>query len=156
MAGSINKVILIGNLGRSPEIRSTQGGTRVANLRIATSDAWNDKATGERRERTEWHQVVIWDDRLIDVAEKYLEKGHKVYLEGCLRTRKWTDKAGQDRYATEVVLERFRSQLVMLGGRNERNRSGNNEAPLPPVDNMGGGHPDTPPVGGNLNDDIPF
>ena len=117
MAGSVNKVILIGNLGRDPEIRSTQDGTRIANLSVATSDSWRDKATGERKERTEWHRVVIFDDKLVEIVEKYLKKGSKVYLEGALQTRKWTDNSGQERYTTEVVLQRFRSQLTMLDTR---------------------------------------
>jgi single-strand DNA-binding protein len=117
MAGSVNKVILIGNLGRDPEIRSTQDGTRVANLSVATSESWRDKNSGERKERTEWHRVVIFNDRLVDIVEKYLKKGSKVYLEGALQTRKWTDNSGQERYSTEVVLQRFRGELTMLDGR---------------------------------------
>jgi single-strand DNA-binding protein len=117
MAGSVNKVILIGNLGRDPEIRSTQDGTRIANLSVATSENWRDKATGERKERTEWHRVVVFNDRLVDVIEKYLKKGAKVYLEGALQTRKWTDNSGQERYTTEVVLQRYRGELTMLDGR---------------------------------------
>ncbi len=116
MAGSVNKVILIGNLGRDPELRSTQDGTRVAQLALATSENWRDKASGERRERTEWHRVVIFNERLVEIAERYLKKGSKVYLEGSLQTRKWTDKDGQDRYTTEVVLGRFRGELTMLDG----------------------------------------
>jgi single-strand DNA-binding protein len=117
MAGSVNKVILVGNLGRDPEIRSTQNGSRVANLRVATSETWRDRESGERRERTEWHSVVIFNERLLEVAEKYLKKGQKVYLEGELQTRKWTDKDGQEKYTTEVVLQRYRGELVMLSGR---------------------------------------
>jgi single-strand DNA-binding protein len=114
MAGSVNKVILVGNLGRDPEIRSTQDGTRVANLSVATSESWRDKASGERKERTEWHRVVIFNDKLVEIVEKYLKKGAKVYLEGALQTRKWQDKDGQDRYSTEVVLQGFNSALTML------------------------------------------
>ena len=114
MAGSVNKVILIGNLGADPEIRRTQDGRPVANLRVATSDSWRDKATGERRERTEWHRVVIFNEGLCRIAEQYLKKGAKVYLEGQLQTRKWQDPQGQDRYSTEVVLQGFNSQLTML------------------------------------------
>jgi single-strand DNA-binding protein len=117
MAGSVNKVILVGNLGRDPEIRTMQNGSRVANLRIATSDTWRDRDSGERRERTEWHSVVIFNERLLDVAEKFLKKGQKVYLEGELQTRKWTDNSGVEKYTTEVVLQRFRGELVMLSGR---------------------------------------
>ena len=114
MAGSVNKVILVGNLGRDPEIRSMQDGNRVANLRVATSESWRDRVSGERKERTEWHSVVIFNERLAEIAEKYLRKGSKVYLEGALQTRKWTDNAGQDRYTTEIVLNRFRGELTML------------------------------------------
>src|SRR6202162_6211404 len=114
MAGSVNKVILVGNLGADPEIRRTQDGRPVANLRVATSDSWRDKATGERRERTEWHRVVIFNEGLCRIAEQYLKKGAKVYLEGQLQTRKWQDQQSQDRYSTEVVLQGFNSQLTML------------------------------------------
>lgn len=114
MAGSVNKVILIGNLGADPEIRRTQDGRPIANLRVATSETWRDKATGERREKTEWHRVVIFNEGLCRIAEQYLKKGSKVYLEGALQTRKWQDKDGQDRYSTEVVLQGFNSQLTML------------------------------------------
>ena len=117
MAGSVNKVILIGNLGRDPEIRTTQDGTRIAHLSVATSETWRDRNSGERRERTEWHRVVIFDDKLAEVAEKYLRKGSKVYLEGQLQTRKWTDQQGVEKYTTEVVLQRFRSQLTLLDSR---------------------------------------
>jgi len=114
MAGSVNKVILIGNLGADPEIRRTQDGRPVANLRIATSDSWKDKATGERKEKTEWHRVVIFNENLCRIAEQYLKKGSKVYLEGALQTRKWQDQSGQDRYSTEVVLQGFRGELTLL------------------------------------------
>ncbi len=117
MAGSVNKVILIGNLGADPEIRRTQDGRPVANLRVATSDSWRDKTTGERREKTEWHRVVIFNEGLCKIVEQYLKKGAKVYLEGALQTRKWTDKEGQERYSTEVVLQGFNSQLTMLDSR---------------------------------------
>jgi len=114
MAGSVNKVTLIGNLGRDPEIRSLGSGDRVANLAVATSESWRDKMSGERKERTEWHRVVIFNDHIVDVAEKYLRKGAKVYLEGALQTRKWTDNGGVERYSTEVVLQKFRGELTML------------------------------------------
>jgi len=118
MAGSVNKVILIGNLGADPEIRSTNDGRKIANLRIATSESWRDKATGERREKTEWHRVVIFSEGLAKIAEQYLKKGSKVYVEGQLQTRKWQDKeSGQDRYSTEVVLQNFNSTLTMLDGK---------------------------------------
>ena len=119
MAGSVNKVILIGNLGRDPETRSFQNGGKVCNLRIATSETWRDKASGERRERTEWHSVAIFSEPLVRVAEQYLRKGSKVYIEGQLETRKWQDQNGQDRYSTEVVLRPYRSELTMLDARGE-------------------------------------
>src|SRR6201996_9045978 len=117
MAGSVNKVILVGNLGKDPETRRMQSGDPVVNLSIATSETWRDKASGERKEKTEWHRVVIFNKNLAEVAEKYLRKGAKVYLEGSLQTRKWTDKDGQDKYSTEVVLQNFNGTLVMLDGR---------------------------------------
>jgi single-strand DNA-binding protein len=117
MAGSVNKVILVGNLGADPEIRRTQDGRPIANLRIATSESWRDKSSGERREKTEWHRVVIFNEGLCKVAEQYLKKGAKVYIEGQLQTRKWQDQQGQERYSTEVVLQGFSSQLTMLDGR---------------------------------------
>ena len=117
MAGSVNKVILVGNLGADPEVRQTQDGRPIVNLRVATSDSWRDKATGERCEKTEWHRVVIFNEGLCRVAEQYLKKGSKVYLEGQLKTRKWQDQSGQDRYSTEVVLQGFNSTLTMLDGR---------------------------------------
>jgi single-strand DNA-binding protein len=120
MAGSVNKVILVGNLGRDPEIRSTQDGMRIANLNLATSESWRDKMSGERKEKTEWHRVVIFNERLTELAEKYLRKGSKVYVEGALQTRKWTDNAGVEKYSTEVVLTRFRGELTMLDGARDR------------------------------------
>ncbi|MYM54358.1 single-stranded DNA-binding protein [Thalassovita mangrovi] len=119
MAGSINKVILVGNLGRDPEVRTFQNGGKVCNLRIATSETWKDRNTGERRERTEWHSVAIFQEGLVRVCEQYLRKGSKVYLEGKLQTRKWQDQSGQDRYTTEIVLQGFDGTLVMLDGRGE-------------------------------------
>ena len=119
MAGSVNKVILIGNLGADPEIRHTQDGRPIVNLRVATSDSWRDKATGERREKTEWHRVVIFSEGLARIAEQYRRKGSKVYLEGALQTRKWEDQSGQERYSTEVVLQGFNSTLTMLDGRRD-------------------------------------
>lgn len=114
MSGSVNKVILVGNLGRDPEVRSTTSGTKIANLSIATSESWKDKSSGERKEKTEWHRVVIFNERLSEVAEKYLKKGSKVYIEGSLQTRKWTDNAGVEKYSTEIVLQNFRGELTML------------------------------------------
>jgi len=119
MAGSVNKVILVGNLGKDPETRRMTSGDPVVNLSVATSESWNDKSSGERKEKTEWHRVVIFNPRLAEVAEKYLRKGAKVYLEGQLATRKWTDKDGQEKYSTEVVLNRFRGELVMLDARGD-------------------------------------
>ena len=117
MAGSVNKVILVGNLGADPEIRTLNSGDRVANLRIATSETWRDKQSGERKEKTEWHRVVIFNDNLVKVAENYLKKGSKVYIEGSIQTRKWADQSGQEKFSTEVVLQKFRGELTMLDGR---------------------------------------
>jgi single-strand DNA-binding protein len=132
MAGSVNKVILIGNLGKDPEVRSTQDGSKIVNLTLATSETWNDRASGERKERTEWHRVVIFNDRVADVAERFLKKGAKIYVEGTLQTRKWTDQQGQERYTTEVVIGRFNGQLTML---DTRSGGGGSE--------MGGGYGDS-------------
>jgi single-strand DNA-binding protein len=151
MAGSVNKVILIGNLGRDPEVRTFQNGGKVVNLRIATSETWKDKATGERRERTEWHSVAIFSEPLGRVAEQYLRKGSKVYLEGQLETRKWQDQSGADRYSTEVVLRPYRSELTMLDGRGD---SGGAGAPMP--DQGGGMGSENPNPAGDLDDEIPF
>lgn len=161
MAGSVNKVILVGNLGRDPEIRSLQDGTKVANLSVATSETWRDRESGERRERTEWHRVVIFNDRLADVAEKYLRKGSKVYLEGQLQTRKWTGQDGLDRYSTEVVLQRYRGELTMLdsraGGGGEYGGGGGAQgtggAGGGATGDQGGG---LGAGGGDLDDEIPF
>ena len=159
MAGSVNKVILVGNLGRDPEIRHTQSGTKIANLSVATSDSWKDKATGERREKTEWHRVVIFNEGLAGIAEKYLQKGSKVYIEGSLQTRKWTDQSGQDKYTTEVVLQGFNSVLTMLDGRSggagggDYGSGGDDYASGAP--NQGGGAAPGGP-GADLDDEIPF
>jgi single-strand DNA-binding protein len=171
MAGSVNKVILVGNLGRDPEIRSTQDGMRIANLNLATSESWRDKMSGERKEKTEWHRVVIFNERLTELAEKYLRKGSKVYVEGALQTRKWTDNAGVEKYSTEVVLTRFKGELTMLDGARDGARSNAGD----PVydDAYTGGAPgaggDSPRYGGtgasssrgraatnDLDDEIPF
>lgn len=157
MAGSVNKVILVGNLGRDPEIRSTQDGLRIANLSVATSENWRDKATGERKEKTEWHRVAIFNERLVDVVEKYLKKGSKIYVEGALQTRKWTDNSGQERYTTEVVLQRFRGELTMLDGRSGGGESfPTSEEAEEPV--MRGGGPRTARAApsADLDDEIPF
>lgn len=153
MAGSLNRVMLIGNLGRDPEVRSTQDGRKIVNLNIATSESWKDKNTGERREKTEWHRVVIFNDRLAEVAEKYLKKGQTVYLEGALQTRKWTDQSGAEKYSTEIVLQQFRGELTMIGGKPGGRTS----------DDAGGGDdfgsertPARRPAQADLDDEIPF
>ena len=154
MAGSLNKVMLIGNLGRDPEVRRLTSGDPVVNLSVATSESWRDKASGERKERTEWHRVVIFNENLAKVAEQYLRKGSMVYLEGQLQTRKWTDKDGQDKYSTEVVLQRFRGELVMLDSRGEgggeRASSGSSR------DEAGGSGGERSFERADLDDEIPF
>ena len=127
MAGSVNKVIIVGNLGRDPEVRSFQNGGKVVNLRIATSETWRDKASGERKERTEWHSVAIFNENLARIAEQYLRKGSTVYIEGQLETRKWQDQSGQDRYTTEIVLRPYRGELTLLGGRGEGGGAGHDD-----------------------------
>ncbi|AXT26307.1 single-stranded DNA-binding protein [Ruegeria sp. AD91A] len=162
MAGSVNKVILVGNLGRDPEVRTFQNGGKVCNLRIATSENWKDRNTGERRERTEWHSVAIFNEGLVRVAEQYLRKGSKVYLEGQLQTRKWQDQSGQDRYSTEVVLQGFGSTLVMLDGRGEGSGGGygGGQAGGSGYGDPYGGPSSSPapaPASGGIDDDeIPF
>jgi single-strand DNA-binding protein len=159
MAGSVNKVIIVGNLGRDPEVRTFQNGGKVVNLRIATSETWKDRTSGERKERTEWHSVAIFNENLARVAEQYLKKGSKVYVEGQLETRKWQDQSGQDRYTTEVVLRQYRGELTLLDGRDGGGGGGGGSDP------MGGGYggddygaPATGRSGGggSLDDDIPF
>jgi single-strand DNA-binding protein len=164
MAGSVNKVILVGNLGKDPETRQTQDGTKIVQLSLATSETWNDRASGERKERTEWHRVVIFNDRIAEVAEKYLRKGSKVYLEGALQTRKWTDQGGQERYTTEVVIGRFRGELTMLEGASRGEGGGEGgyreRAPAKAGTSSGASSPNRAgwdaPSGGDLDDDIPF
>lgn len=129
MAGSVNKVILVGNLGKDPEVRTTQSGSKIVNMTIATSDTWNDKQSGERKERTEWHRVVIFNEHLAGVAERFVKKGSKVYVEGELRTRKWTDQSGVEKYTTEVTIDRFKGDLTLL---DSRGNSGDNSAPASP------------------------
>ncbi len=136
MSGSVNKVILVGNLGRDPEVRHTQAGAKIVTLSVATSDTWNDKQSGERRERTEWHRVVIFNERTADVADRYLRSGRKVYIEGELRTRKWTDQGGQEHYTTEVVIDRYNGDLVLIDGSRGNNSGSGYE------NGNGGGHPD--------------
>ena len=164
MAGSVNKVILVGNLGKDPEVRNAQSGIKIVNLTVATSDSWNDKMSGERKEQTEWHRVVIMNDRLGEFAEKYLKKGAKVYIEGKLQTRKWTDQSGQEKYTTEVLIGRFGGELVSLdragggaGGGDEYAPRAASPARAPaaaqPARAVGGW--DTRP-GNDLDDEIPF
>ena len=164
MAGSVNKVILIGNLGADPEIRRTQDGRPIANLRVATSESWRDKATGERKEKTEWHRVVIFNEGLCKIAEQYLKKGAKVYLEGALQTRKWQDQSGQERYSTEVVLQGFNSQLTMLDRAGGGGDFGSTESAGSDFGSAGPGAPRKPAMAGagaggksgDLDDEIPF
>jgi single-strand DNA-binding protein len=157
MAGSVNKVILIGNLGADPEVRSFQNGGKVCNLSVATSESWKDKQTGERKERTEWHRVAIFNENLVRIAEQYLKKGSKVYLEGQIETRKWQDQSGQDRYSTEVVLRPYRGELTLLDGRGEGGQGGGGGG------RQGGGFDDRDGPGGGggsggggMDDEIPF
>jgi single-strand DNA-binding protein len=165
MAGSVNKVILVGNLGKDPEIRRTQDGRPIANLSVATSESWRDKTTGERKEKNEWHRVVIFNEGLCKIVEQYLKKGAKVYLEGSLQTRKWTDKDGNDKYSTEVVLQGFNSSLTMLDGRGggagagggspdmggeDFGSSGPTASRKPAMAGAGGGKRD------DMDDEIPF
>lgn len=168
MAGSVNKVILVGNLGRDPEIRHTQDGKKIANLSVATSESWKDRNTGERKERTEWHRVVIFSEGLANIAEQYLRKGSKIYLEGQLQTRKWTDQSGQDKYSTEVVLQGFNCTLTMLDGREGGGGGGQggggyggggfDSGPASGGDSFGGGSGGGggPAPGSDLDDEIPF
>src|ERR1700722_2625470 len=170
MAGSVNKVILVGNLGKDPEVRSTQDGSKIVNLTLATSETWNDRASGERKEKTEWHRVVIFNDRVADVAERFLKKGAKIYVEGSLQTRKWTDQSGQEKYTTEVVIGRFNGQMTMLDTRSgvgEAGDSGGGSRERAPAAARpaasaaaGGGRAGAPswdaPKGGDLDDEIPF
>ena len=158
MSGSVNKVILVGNLGRDPEVRTLNSGDRVANFTMATSETWRDRASGERRERTEWHRVVVFNDNLVKVAESYLKKGAKVYIEGAIQTRKWADASGVEKFSTEIVLQKFRGELTMLDGRGDGEGGGRGESD-------GGGYSSAPraaPSGpketfsADLDDDIPF
>lgn len=160
MAGSVNKVILVGNLGRDPEVRTKQDGNKVVQLSVATSESWRDRATGERREKTEWHRVVIFNDRLADVAERFLKKGAKVYIEGQLQTRKWTDQGGQEKYVTEVVLQQYRGELTMLDSRGDGDgggSSGDYGGGASSGSGFGGGSSSGGfGRGGDIDDEIPF
>lgn len=164
MAGSVNKVILIGNLGRDPEVRHAQDGSKIVNLNVATSENWKDKNSGERKEKTEWHRVVIFNDRVADIAERYLKKGSKVYIEGALQTRKWTDQSGAEKYSTEVVISRFKGELTLLDGRSDSSAGGFDSGPASESDygaprapakaaSSGGGGWEPP---ADLDDEIPF
>ena len=153
MSGSVNKVTLVGNLGRDPEIRAMQNGDKIVQLSIATSDRWKDKNSGEQRERTEWHRVVIFNDALGKIAEQYLKKGSTVYLEGQLQTRKWTDQqSGQDKYTTEVVLQRYRGELTLLGSRSDNQL--NNDYNKSEIDQLS--EPSVSNIASDLDDEIPF
>ncbi|MFN7224370.1 MAG: single-stranded DNA-binding protein [Paracoccaceae bacterium] len=170
MAGSVNKVIIVGNLGRDPEVRSFPNGGKVVNLRIATSENWRDKQTGERKERTEWHSVAIFNENLAKIAEQYLRKGSTVYIEGQLETRKWQDQSGADRYTTEIVLRQYRGELTLLGGRGEGgggggaasggydDRGGYDDYGSAPAGGGAGGGSARAPAGGrsDIDDEIPF
>jgi single-strand DNA-binding protein len=165
MAGSVNKVILVGNLGKDPEIRSTQDGRKIVTFSLATSESWRDKNSGERKEKTEWHRVVIFNEALAKVAEQYLKKGSKIYVEGALQTRKWTDQAGVEKYTTEIVLQNYRSELTMLDGRGEGGGSGGGGGFSGGSDEGyggggggggGGSRPERRPPGPDLDDEIPF
>jgi len=153
MAGSVNKVILVGNLGKDPEVRRLQSGDPVVNLSLATSESWRDKASGERKEKTEWHRVVIFNKNLAEVAEKYLRKGAKVYVEGSLQTRKWTDKDGQEKYSTEIVLQNFRGELTML---DTKGGGDGGERAMSSSRSGGGDAPANFDRGGDMDDEIPF
>ncbi len=167
MAGSVNKVILVGNLGKDPEVRSTQDGTKIVNFTLATSETWNDRASGERKERTEWHRVVIFNENIANVAEKYLRKGRKVYVEGSLQTRKWTDQSGQEKYTTEVVISRFRGDIQLIdsrGGDDAGAGEGGGQPARERAPARGGAAAaresgpswDAPKGGNDLDDEIPF
>ena len=150
MAGSVNKVIIIGSLGRDPEVRHTSGGDSVVNLSVATSESWKDKNSGEKKEKTEWHRVTIWNEHLGKIAQQYLKKGSRIYLEGQLQTRKWQDQSGNDKYTTEVVLQRYRGELTMLDSPGEKQQGGSQDYDQSPQADA------TPGGGGPLDDEIPF
>lgn len=156
MAGSVNKVILIGNLGRDPEVRTLPDGSPVVNLSLATSETWRDKATGERRERTEWHRIVIFNEALAKVAQNYLKKGSKIYVEGALQTRKWTDQSGAEKYSTEIVLQRYRGELTMLDGRGEGGGARSDDDGGYEGGFGGGDMPGGAGGSADLDDEIPF
>jgi single-strand DNA-binding protein len=161
MSGSVNKVTLIGRLGNDPQIATMNSGDKVVNLSIATSERWKDRATGEPREKTEWHRVVIFNENLVRVAEQYLRKGSMVYIEGQMQTRKWTDQSGVEKYTTEIVLQRYRGELTMLGGRSDNQGGGYQDSMPSQSSNQGAGQAQqqasvAPPMGNDLDDDVPF
>lgn len=166
MAGSVNKVILIGNVGKDPEVRNSQDGAKIVSFSLATSESWNDRASGERKERTEWHRVVVFNDRIGDVVEKYVRKGSKVYVEGALQTRKWTDPSGVEKYTTEVLIGKFRGELTLLDSRGAGEGASGGEAGgyqprerAPAAAKPGASRGpawETPKGGGDLDDEIPF
>ena len=157
MAGSVNKVILVGNLGRDPEVKSTQDGAKIVNLSVATSERWKDRNTGESRERTEWHRVVIFNEQLANIAEQYLSKGSTIYIEGQLQTRKWTDQQGVEKYTTEVVLQRYRGELTMLGSRSGAGGGDAIGSSAPAQGSISSGTTPPPSAGdAGIDDDIPF
>jgi single-strand DNA-binding protein len=156
MSGSVNKVILVGNLGRDPEVRTLNSGDKVANLNLATSETWRDRNSGERKERTEWHRVVIFNDNLVKVAENYLRKGSKVYIEGALQTRKYTDQSGAEKFSTEVVLQKFRGELTMLDGRADGARGEGDAGGFAAAGPRAGGSGPREDFSADLDDEIPF
>ena len=162
MSGSVNKVILVGRLGKDPEVRNSPDGSKIVTFTMATGETWKDKTTGERKEKTEWHRVVIFNDRLGEIAERYLKKGSSVFVEGSLQTRKWTDQQGQEKYTTEVVLQRYRGEMTLLGGSGGGSIESSSDFDTSPLGSSSGNDPfSLPPAGGtkgfdDLNDDIPF
>ena len=155
MAGSVNKVILVGNLGKDPEVRNAQNGTKIVSFTLATSESWNDKSSGERREKTEWHRIVIFNERIADVAERFARKGRKVYVEGSLQTRKWTDQSGQEKYTTEIVIDRFKGELTLLDS-GDRDGGGAPQNRASGASRGGGQDGGWEPSGADLDDSIPF
>lgn len=163
MAGSVNKVILVGRLGKDPEVRNSPDGSKIVTMSVATSESWKDRSTGERKEKTEWHRVVIFNDKLGEIAERYLKKGGQVYLEGSLQTRKWTDQQGAEKYTTEIVLQRYRGEMTLLDSKGSSGSdSYSNDFDTSPLGSSGGSDPFSMPASGgskgfdDLNDDIPF
>lgn len=158
MAGSVNKVMILGNVGKDPEIRSMQSGGRVANFSVATSESWRDKSSGERKEKTEWHRITVWPEQLVNIVEKYVHKGDKIYIEGQIETRKWTDNQGQERFSAEVVVKGFQGGITLLGERREGGggQSSGRLADRDPDDGPGYGGGGAPRQRGELDDEIPF